>query len=163
TSAGGITGSLPYMAPERIDTGAFSAASDVYSVGVILFELCALRTPFSGKGAAHLAAAAMSREAPLLADVAPSVPAALSALVACCGAGLALAASAGIWALSRPGDAAGSTEAVCSHGVAADRRTADSKSAPADRKAGALEAGRREGLAFGLASDTAGAAPLPTE
>ncbi|MFP2899239.1 serine/threonine-protein kinase, partial [Corallococcus sp. 4LFB] len=43
TSTGAIIGSLAYMAPERIDTGAWSPASDVYAVGVVLFELCAAR------------------------------------------------------------------------------------------------------------------------
>lgn len=84
TSTGAITGSLPYMAPERIDTGAFSPASDVYAVGVILFELCAGTTPHGGKGAAHLAAAVMTKDAPPLSEVVPGTPEPLSALVARC-------------------------------------------------------------------------------
>ncbi|XXF77575.1 protein kinase [Myxococcaceae bacterium GXIMD 01537] len=84
TSTGAITGSLPYMAPERIDTGAFSPASDVYAVGVILFELCAGATPHGGKGAAHLAASVMTRDAPSLAEAVPGTPEPLAALVARC-------------------------------------------------------------------------------
>ncbi len=84
TSTGAVTGSLAYMAPERIDTGAYSPASDVYAVGVILFELCAGTTPHAGKGAAHLVAAVMTKDAPPLTEVAPGTPEPLSALVAKC-------------------------------------------------------------------------------
>ncbi|MFY1826607.1 protein kinase domain-containing protein [Myxococcus fulvus] len=84
TSTGAVTGSLAYMAPERIDTGAFSPASDVYAVGVILFELVSGGTPHAGKGAAHLAASVMTRAAPSLTEVVPGTPESLSALVARC-------------------------------------------------------------------------------
>ncbi|HZI08850.1 MAG TPA: serine/threonine-protein kinase, partial [Myxococcus sp.] len=70
TSTGSITGSLAYMAPERIDTGAYSPASDVYAVGVILFELCAGTTPHAGQGSAQLAVSVMTRDAPPLSEAA---------------------------------------------------------------------------------------------
>lgn len=84
TSTGAVTGSLPYMAPERIDTGAYSSASDVYAVGVILFELCSGTTPHAGKGAAHLAASVMTKDAPSLTESVPGTPEALASLVARC-------------------------------------------------------------------------------
>ncbi|WP_407667087.1 serine/threonine-protein kinase [Myxococcus guangdongensis] len=84
TSTGAVTGSLAYMAPERIDTGAFSPASDVYAVGVILFELVSGGTPHAGKGAAHLAASVMTRDAPSLTEVVPGTPESLSVLVSRC-------------------------------------------------------------------------------
>jgi serine/threonine-protein kinase len=84
TSTGAVTGSLAYMAPERLDTGAFSPASDVYAVGVLLFELCAGTTPHAGKGGAHLVTSVMTRDAPRLGDVVPGTPEPLSALVERC-------------------------------------------------------------------------------
>ncbi|OJT26590.1 protein kinase [Archangium sp. Cb G35] len=84
TSTGAVTGSLAYMAPERLDTGAFSPASDVYAVGVLLFELCAGTTPHAGKGGAHLVASVMTRDAPRLADIVPGMPEPLGALVDRC-------------------------------------------------------------------------------
>ncbi|WP_223645987.1 serine/threonine-protein kinase [Corallococcus sp. EGB] len=84
TSTGAVIGSLAYMAPERIDTGAWSPASDVYAVGVVLFELCSGRTPHAGEGSARLAVSAMTRDAPLLAEVSPGTPVPLSGLVARC-------------------------------------------------------------------------------
>jgi serine/threonine-protein kinase len=84
TSTGTVTGSLAYMAPERLDTGAFSPASDVYAVGVLIFELCAGTTPHAGKGSAHLVTSVMTRDAPRLIDVMPGTPEPLSELVARC-------------------------------------------------------------------------------
>ncbi|WNG58813.1 protein kinase [Archangium gephyra] len=84
TSTGAVTGSLAYMAPERLDTGAFSPASDVYAVGVLLFELCTGTTPHAGKGGAHLVTSVMTRDAPRLGDVVPGTPEPLGALVDRC-------------------------------------------------------------------------------
>ncbi|MCY1022486.1 serine/threonine-protein kinase [Pyxidicoccus sp. MSG2] len=84
TSTGAVTGSLAYMAPERIDTGAWSPASDVYAVGVILFELCTGTTPHAGQGSAHLAVSVMTRDAPPLCEVAPGTPEPFGALVDRC-------------------------------------------------------------------------------
>ncbi|RKI53585.1 serine/threonine protein kinase, partial [Corallococcus sp. AB049A] len=84
TSTGAIIGSLAYMAPERIDTGAWSPASDVYAVGVVMFELSTGATPHAGEGSARLAVSVMTRDAPSLVDAAPGTPAPLGALVARC-------------------------------------------------------------------------------
>ncbi|MBL8951927.1 MAG: protein kinase [Myxococcaceae bacterium] len=84
TTTGAVTGSLAYMAPERLDGAELSASGDVYSVAVVLFELCTGQTPFAGRGAAAMAAATMTKDAPVLADVAPRVPAEVSELVGRC-------------------------------------------------------------------------------
>ncbi|WP_419190301.1 protein kinase domain-containing protein [Saltatorellus ferox] len=46
TRTGSILGSMPYLAPELIDGGKATVASDVYSLGVTLYELAALSLPF---------------------------------------------------------------------------------------------------------------------
>ncbi|GAA4111615.1 hypothetical protein GCM10022215_07470 [Nocardioides fonticola] len=51
--ATGLLGTPGYMPPELFVHGTFSAASDVYAAGVLLYELLAGRTPFAGPGTAH--------------------------------------------------------------------------------------------------------------
>lgn len=51
--ATGLLGTPGYMPPELFSEGRFSGASDVYAAGVMLYELLAGRTPFSGPGTAH--------------------------------------------------------------------------------------------------------------
>ncbi|MEZ6015895.1 MAG: serine/threonine-protein kinase [Planctomycetota bacterium] len=54
TRTGSILGSLPYMAPEALDGGEATARSDVYSLGVTLYELATLSLPFVSNRAEEL-------------------------------------------------------------------------------------------------------------
>lgn len=46
TGAGGFIGTPTYMAPERLRQGSYDGRSDVYSVGVVLYQMLAGRPPF---------------------------------------------------------------------------------------------------------------------
>ena len=46
TGGGGILGTPTYMAPERLRHGPYDGRSDVYSVGVMLYQMLCGRTPF---------------------------------------------------------------------------------------------------------------------
>lgn len=48
TRTQGVIGSLPYLAPERLSGAPAGVASDLYSLGVSLFELLTGRRPFEG-------------------------------------------------------------------------------------------------------------------
>ena len=49
TRTGAVKGKVPYMAPEYARRGEFDARSDLFSLGVTLFELVGGRRPFDGK------------------------------------------------------------------------------------------------------------------
>ena len=77
TETESVIGTAAYLSPELVTRGATDARSDVYAMGILLFELVTGRQPFSGEHAAHIAAqhASSSVVAPstLKADVPPLV------------------------------------------------------------------------------------------
>lgn len=78
-----IEGTLAYLSPEL--TGRMNRAvdfrSDLYSLGVVLYELLAERLPFQARDPAELVHSHIAREPALLHAVRPEVPAPLSAVV----------------------------------------------------------------------------------
>ena len=56
TSAGAVIGTLAYVAPEQLEHGSSSPASDVYSLGVVLYEMLLGEKPHVGKSPFRLAA-----------------------------------------------------------------------------------------------------------
>jgi hypothetical protein len=48
TRTGNVIGTLHYMAPERLKNEAFDGRSDIFSVGVVMFQLLTGELPFSG-------------------------------------------------------------------------------------------------------------------
>jgi serine/threonine-protein kinase len=72
---GGLTGTPLYMAPELFDGGSASPASDLYSVGVLLFFLVARDFPVTGGSLENVAVAHATGRRRLLSDVRPDLPA----------------------------------------------------------------------------------------
>jgi serine/threonine-protein kinase len=56
TGAGMAIGTLPYMAPEQLAAGPTTPASDVYGLGVVLYEMLGGRRPFAAASPVTLAA-----------------------------------------------------------------------------------------------------------
>lgn len=79
-----VVGSPAYMAPERVRAGVGTAQADIWSLGVVLFEMLSGKLPFEGEtNSALLAAIVADPPRPLL-EVAPELPPALGAVIARC-------------------------------------------------------------------------------
>jgi serine/threonine protein kinase len=72
TQAGMIMGTAAYMSPEQAKGLPVDRRSDVFSFGVVLFEMLTARQPFRGETAAEVMASVMIRDADLSA-LAPTV------------------------------------------------------------------------------------------
>ena len=55
THTGSIMGTAQYLSPEQAQGQPVSAASDIYAIGVLLFELLTGRVPFDGESAVAIA------------------------------------------------------------------------------------------------------------
>jgi eukaryotic-like serine/threonine-protein kinase len=55
TQTGSIMGTAQYLSPEQAQGEAVSAASDLYSIGIILYEMLTGRVPFDGESAVTIA------------------------------------------------------------------------------------------------------------
>ncbi|MCT1614606.1 protein kinase domain-containing protein [Corynebacterium sanguinis] len=74
TRTGMVVGTAQYVSPEQAQGLAVSAASDVYSLGVVGYEMLAGRRPFTGDSSVSVALAHVSAEPPAL-STAVSAPA----------------------------------------------------------------------------------------
>jgi beta-lactam-binding protein with PASTA domain/predicted Ser/Thr protein kinase len=81
TLTGSIMGTAQYLSPEQAQGYVVSGASDLYSIGVILYELLTGVVPFDGETAVAIAFKQVSAQARPPSEVNPSLPPALDPLV----------------------------------------------------------------------------------
>ena len=83
TIAGTIVGTPEYMSPEQCAGDEhLGVESDIYALGALGYFLLAGRSPFGGRGVIQLLAAHLHETPPLLHEVRPEVPEALSTAIA---------------------------------------------------------------------------------
>lgn len=83
TQAGMIFGTPKYMSPEQARSGDLDARSDVYALGVMLYEMITGRAPFVGENPLSILIAHVNEAPPAFFDVNPNVdvPPAFEAVV----------------------------------------------------------------------------------
>src|SRR5882762_4530783 len=74
TDAGVVMGTAHYMSPEQARGKPVDARTDIWSLGVVMYELIAGRTPFEGETSTDVIVAITQKEPPPIARFAPSVP-----------------------------------------------------------------------------------------
>ncbi len=81
TQTGTTVGSLFYMSPEQIRGGAFDTRSDLYSLGISIYELVTGMRPFQGDSDFQIMAAHLQQPPVPPVDRDPRIPAALSDVI----------------------------------------------------------------------------------
>ena len=74
TVAGIVKGKFSYMSPEQITGNPVDRRSDIYSLGIVMFECLASRRLYRGDSPEEIARLILEHRAPRLRDVVPDVP-----------------------------------------------------------------------------------------
>jgi eukaryotic-like serine/threonine-protein kinase len=81
TQAGAIMGTAQYLSPEQAQGRPVTEASDVYSIGIVLFELLTGKAPFEGESAVAIALMHVNQPPPSPREFVPAIPRELEAVV----------------------------------------------------------------------------------
>ena len=81
TTSGVVMGTVAYLSPEQVTKGIADPRSDVYAVGILLFEMLTGRKPYDGDTAIQVAYRHVHDDVPPPSSLVPGLPAELDHLV----------------------------------------------------------------------------------
>ncbi len=84
TQIGVVMGTPAYMSPEQISGRALDHRTDIFSLGVLLHEMCTGRRPFTGHSSAELTSSILRDDPPSITDSRSDLPADLARIVRRC-------------------------------------------------------------------------------
>ncbi len=84
TQHGTLVGTVPYMSPEQLQGAAVDARSDIFSLGLTMFEMLSGRPAFQGKSSIEKAAAILHDEPPKLTELRDDLPRHLGRILQSC-------------------------------------------------------------------------------
>jgi serine/threonine protein kinase len=84
TRAGSVLGTLYYMSPEQVEAKEADERSDIFSFGVVFYEMITGQRPFTGDTQAAALASLMKDAPPPMSQYRPAVPRALERMVRKC-------------------------------------------------------------------------------
>lgn len=74
TQTNSVLGSVHYLSPEQARGGVANKKSDIYSLGIVMFELLTGELPFSGESAVSIALKHLQSEVPPPTTINPEIP-----------------------------------------------------------------------------------------
>jgi serine/threonine protein kinase/DNA-binding winged helix-turn-helix (wHTH) protein len=81
TDPGVVMGTVNYMSPEQARGVSVDTRSDIFSLGVLLYEMLAGRAPFTGPSSSDVIVSILDREPPRLSQMLADIPAELERIV----------------------------------------------------------------------------------
>ena len=74
TEAGVVMGTMPYMSPEQVQGTPVDPRTDIFSLGILLYEMACGMRPFRGENSASLISSIMRDEPESVAELKPGLP-----------------------------------------------------------------------------------------
>ena len=81
TNPGAVIGTTGYMSPEQAQGDLIDSRSDIFSLGVVLYEMVAGKQPFKGRTDSHTRVSILDHQPPPLLDHAPDTPRQLERII----------------------------------------------------------------------------------